>query len=68
VPLARVVLLVDRTTRTEDLKNLLNSVWNKLPLASPNRELAEPVLHLFRVEDSGKALRPLLTRLFAAAT
>lgn len=67
VPLARVVLLVDRTTRTEDLKALLRSVWDKLPSSSPNRDLAEPVLHLFQVEDSSKALRPLLTRLFAAA-
>jgi hypothetical protein len=30
--------------------------------------VAAPVLHLFHVEDSSKALRPLLTRLFAAAT
>ena len=68
VPLARVVLLVDRSTRTEDLKRLLNAVWNTLPISSPNREVAAPVLHLFHVEDSGKALRPLLTRLFTAAT
>jgi geranylgeranyl pyrophosphate synthase len=63
-----VVLLVDRTTRTEDLKSLLNSVWKTLPISSPNRQLAKPMLHLFHVEDSGKALRPLLTHLFAAAT
>jgi hypothetical protein len=68
VPLARVVLLVDGSTRTEDLKTLLHSVWNTLPIASPNREVAAPVLHLFHVEDSSKALQPLLTRLFAAAT
>ena len=68
VPLARVVLLVDRTTRIDDLKGLLTSVWEKLPSSSPNRDLAEPVLHLFQVEDSSKALRPLLSRLFAAAT
>ncbi len=68
VPLARVVLLVDRTTRTEDLKDLLHSVWDRLPSSSPNRDHAEPVLHLFQVEHSSKALRPLLSRLFAAAT
>lgn len=68
VPLARVVLLVDRTTRIEDLKILLDSVWGKLPASSPNRDLTQPVLHLFDVEDSSKALRPLLSRLFAAAT
>jgi hypothetical protein len=67
VPLARVVLLVDRTTRTEDLKGLLHSVWDKLPSSSPNRDLAEPVLHLFQVEHSSKAPQPLLSRLFAAA-
>lgn len=67
VPLARVVLLVDRTTRTDDLRILLNTVWDTLPAASPNRAVAEPVLHLFHVEDSSKALRPLLMRLFAAA-
>ena len=66
VPLEHVVLLVDRTTRTEDLKTLLDSVWGTLPASSPNRNLAEPVLHLFHVEDSSKALRPLLSRLFAA--
>ena len=68
VPIARVVLLVDRTTRTEDLKILLQSAWDKLPAASPNRAVAEPVLQLFHVEDSSKALQPLLARLFAAAT
>lgn len=68
VPLARVVLLVDRTTRTDDLQTLLHEVWDRLPSSSPNRNLAQPLLHLFQVEDSDKALRPLLARLFAAAS
>ena len=68
VPLARVVLLVDRTTRIEDLKGMLRAVWEQLPSSSPNRNLTAPVLTLFQVEDSSKALRPLLSRLFAAAT
>lgn len=68
VPLGRVVLLVDRSTRMEDLEPLLHSAWGRLSASSPNRELEEPVLHLFRVEDSGKALRPLLLGLFAATT
>lgn len=68
VPLARVVLLVDRTTRTEELKEVLHTVWGKLPSSSPNRNLTEPALHLFQVEDGSKALRPLLSRLFAAAS
>lgn len=67
VPLGRIVLLVDRTTRTEDLKEVLQTGWSKLPATSPNRDLAAPLLHLFQVEDSVKALRPLLARLFAAA-
>lgn len=67
VPIERVILLVDRTTRTDDLKQLLSAEWDRLPAASPNRAVAEPVLHLFHVEDSSKALRPLLSRLFAAA-
>jgi hypothetical protein len=67
VPLERVVLLVDRTTRFDELKAVLNSVWHSLPAESPNRALERPVLHLFQVEDSSKALQPLLSRLFAAA-
>jgi hypothetical protein len=68
VPLARVVLLVDRTTRMDDLSPLVQAAWSRLATPSPNRELMEPVLHLFRLEDSGAALAPLLSRLFAAAS
>jgi hypothetical protein len=67
IPLARIVLLVDRTTHTGDLQDLLRSVWHKLPSLSPNRDLAEPMLRLFQVEDSDKALKPLLSYMFAAA-
>jgi hypothetical protein len=52
VPLARVLLLVDRTTRTEDLKALLRSMWNKLPSSSPNRDVTEPVLYLLHIVDT----------------
>ena len=68
VPLAKVVLLVDKTTRIDDLQALLQTLWAALPSTSPNRKLTHPVLHLFRIEDSGKALRPLLSHLFQAAT
>lgn len=68
VPLDRVLLLVDSSTRTEDLEPLLQAAWGKLSAASLNRDAAQPVLHLFRVEDSGRALRPLLSRLFMAAS
>lgn len=67
VPVSRVVLLVDHTTEIENLKQVLQSTWDKLAESSPNRSLREPVLHLFQVEDSSKALQPLLSRLFAAA-
>jgi PII-like signaling protein len=67
VPISRVVLLVDRTTELESLKQVLQSAWDKLSESSPNHALTEPVIHLFQVEDSGKALQPLLSRLFAAA-
>jgi hypothetical protein len=66
VPVSRVVLLVDRTTELESLKQVLQSAWDKLPESS-NHALTEPVLSLFQVEDSGIALQPLLSRLFAAA-
>jgi len=67
VPLARVLLIVDRTTRAEELKAVLRSMWDKLPASSPNRDVTQPVLYLIQIEDTGKALRPLLSRLFAAA-
>lgn len=65
--LSRIVLLVDRSTRVEDLKAVLRSAWEKSPASSPNRTLQEPVLRLHPVEHAGKALPPLLTRLYSAA-
>jgi hypothetical protein len=67
VPLGRVVLLVDGSTRMEDLDPLLQTAWSRLSASSPNHRIAEPLLHLFRAEDSGEALKPLLARLRAAA-
>ena len=67
VLVSRVLLLVDRTTEIENLNQVLQSAWAKLPESSPNRALTEPVLHLFQVEDRSKALQPLLSRLFASA-
>jgi len=67
VPVSRVLLLVDRTTEIENLKQVLQAAWAKLSASSPNHALTEPVLSLFQVEDSSKALQPLLSRLFAAA-
>ena len=67
VPLTKVTLLVDRTTRIEDLQALLQTLWAALPSSSPNHKLTHPALQLFDVEDSGKALKPLLSHLFKAA-
>lgn len=68
VPLTRVLLLVDDTTRMDELENMLQAAWRKIPDSAPNRALEEPVLHLFQVANSDQALRPLLSRLFACAT
>ena len=67
VPASRVVLLVDRTTELDSLKQVLQSAWDKLPESSSNHALTEPVLSLFQVQDNETALKPLLSRLFAAA-
>lgn len=67
VPLSRIVLLVDNTTKMDTLTQVLQAAWAKLPEPSPNRALTEPVVHLFQVNDSSNALQPLLSRLFAAA-
>ncbi|MGK2915923.1 MAG: hypothetical protein ACSLE5_15995 [Porticoccaceae bacterium] len=67
VPVTRVLLLVDRTTRLDELQPLLQTVWRKIPDTSPNCGLQEPALQLFQVADSERALRPLLSRLFACA-
>lgn len=65
VPLNRVLLLVDATTRMDELESMLQAAWRKIPDSAPNRVLQEPVLYLFQVTDSDRALRPLLSRLFA---
>ena len=68
VPLIRVLLLVDGTTRMDELESMLQAAWRKIPDSAPNRVLQEPVLHLFQAADSDHALQPLLSRLFACAT
>jgi PII-like signaling protein len=67
VPVSRIVLLVDQTTKIEPLTGVLQTAWAKQTTASPNQALTEPVLSLFQVEERSKALQPLLARLFAAA-
>ena len=68
VPLDRMLLLVDSTTRMDELESMLQTAWRKIPDSAPNRALQDPVLHLFQVANSDQALRPLLSRLFSCAT
>jgi len=65
VPLDRVLLLVDRTTRIDELVALLQARWQEVAAASPNRAYDRPVLRLYSVEDSDADPRPLLSRLVA---
>jgi len=68
VPVSRIVLLVDQTTKIEQLTNVLRTAWHKQSAASPNHALTAPVLSLFQVEDRGTAIQPLLSHMFATAT
>jgi hypothetical protein len=68
VPVSRIVLLVDQTTKIEPLTHVLQGAWAKQSTASPNHTLREPELALFQVEKTSTALQPLLARLFTAAT
>jgi hypothetical protein len=67
VPLSRIVLVIDTSTRIDELEMLLKSVWEKIPHSSPNDALAAPELMLFEAQKGERALRPLLSRLYAAA-
>lgn len=68
VPLEKVALVVDDTTRTEVLSELLRSKWQALSAASPNRTLARPVLHLLQVGPRDADLQALPERLYGLAT
>ena len=67
VPLARIVLLIDGSSRREELESLLQSFWGKLHAASPNRVLERPVLQLLLVRDESGTLDRVMSRLFASA-
>lgn len=67
VPLARIVLVVDDSTRLDELTPLLQSAWSRLPDSSPNRALPQPTLQLLRAGDEGRTLERVLSRLYASA-
>lgn len=46
VPLARIVLLIDGSTRRQELESVLQLVWDRLPDGSPNRGPQHPALQL----------------------
>ena len=65
VPLAKVMLLTDETTQTEQLTELLQTLWSQLPQNSVNRSLPEPTIRRFHAASSLHSLRPLLGSLTA---
>lgn len=67
VPLARIVLLIDSSTRREDLEPLLQSVWSRLPDTSPNHGLRFPALQLMQAADESATFERVMSRLFACA-
>lgn len=67
VPLQRVVLLIDRNTRLDELTPLLQERWGRLSAASPNRSLTAPTLTLLLADDEGGTLARVLARLYAEA-
>jgi len=64
VPVSRIVLLVDQTTKIEPLMDVLHAAWTQLSSHSPNKKLTNPELTLFEVTNSSHALQPLLSRMF----
>lgn len=68
VPLSRIVLLTDGSTKREVLTSLLTTLWKQLPTSSINRELEQPSIRLFHTADSLYSVTPLLNLLADAAT
>lgn len=65
VDLRRVAFLVDDSTDSAYLEEVLVGFWPRIDRASPNRSLDAPTALLFRPDGgSPRALRPLLLRLF----
>ncbi len=65
VSLAKVVLLTDETTQVDQLTELLQTLWSRLPPDSVNRSLPKPVIRRFHATGALHSLRPLLRTLAA---
>lgn len=68
VPFNRVVFVVDGTTDIAFLREMFAQGWAALRADSPNRELAEPRVLLFRFTGTGDGSVPSLVRAVAGAT
>jgi hypothetical protein len=65
VPLARVVMIVDDTTDRPFLEDTLQSLWQNVPVDSPNHSLPDPEVRLFEAQSgTGAEVRTLLSLLF----
>ena len=66
VDLERVTLLVDGTTDRPYLEETLHVLWQRVELASPNRRVASPTVHLYDTEGQSAVVKDLLKRLLVA--
>ena len=67
VELSRVVFVVDETTDLAFLETMLQTLWARLGLDSPNRRATAPAARIFHIrEQSEAALAALLGHLLAA--
>lgn len=67
VPLEKIVLVVDDTTKTDALEGVLRRKWALLSVASPNRGLDRPLLRLLQVGSREADLQALPGRLLQLA-
>ena len=67
VPLARCVLIVDRTTDIDYLHSTIEAAWTSVGTASPNRDSTPEAVELHVFDASPAAMRQLLRQLCSAA-
>jgi hypothetical protein len=69
VDLARVVFLVDGTTRLEFLHSTMAQLWAQASAASPNRRVATPAVRIYRIDrQSERTLIALMAHLLVRRT
>lgn len=56
IPADRILLLIDNSTVIQDLREILDSKWQRLVTTSPNLRTAEAELMIFEVEESRKSI------------